>query len=181
MLRAEGELDTPLEDAELMLAAVEGSTEAQLVSISLIGAGAIFLEAGRRDEAEALLNKALEFGERLVSVLNDTLIVETAWLAHDLGRGEDYAALLGSWQHFPWAEAAQAVCAGEHRRAADVLERIGCRPAEAYARLRAAKRLVEEGRRAEADVELQASLAFWREVGATRYVREGEELLAASA
>ena len=26
-----------------------------------------------------------------------------------------------------------------------------------------------------------ASLAFWREVGATRYVREGEELLAASA
>ena len=181
MLRAEGELDTPLEDAELMLAAVEGSTEAQLVSISLIGAGAIFLEAGRRDEAEALLDKALEFGERLVSVLNDTLIVETAWLAHDLGRGEDYAALLGPWQHFPWAEAAGAVCAGEYRRAADVLERIGCRPGEAYARLRVAKQLVEEGRRAEADVELQASLAFWRKVGATRYVREGEELLAASA
>jgi len=31
--------------------------------------------------------------------------------------------------------------------------------------------------RAEAHVQL----AFWREVGATRYVREGEELLAASA
>jgi hypothetical protein len=40
---------------------------------------------------------------------------------------------------------------------------------------------VEEGRRAEADVELQRSLAFWREMGATRYVREGEALLAASA
>ena len=66
-------------------------------------------------------------------------------------------------------------------RAADVLEEIGYRPGEAYARLRAAKQLVEEGRRAEADVELQHSLAFWREVDATRYVREGEALLAASA
>jgi tetratricopeptide (TPR) repeat protein len=181
MLRAEGELGTPLEDAKLMLAAVEGSSEAQLVSVSLIGAGFAFLEAGRRDEAEELLGKALEFGERLVSVLNDTLIVETAWLAHDLGRDDDYVVLLRPWQHFPWAEAAEAVCAGEYRRAADVLERIGYRPGEAYARLRAAKQLVEEGRRAEADVELQASLVFWREVGAARYVREGEELLAASA
>src|SRR5439155_23352486 len=145
------------------------------------GAGAIFVEADRPEEGEALLDKPLEFGEGLVSVLNDTLIVETAWLAHDLGRGEDYAALLGPWQHFPWAGAAGAVCAGEYRRAADVLERIGCRPGGAYARLRGAKQLGEEGRRAGADVELQASLAFWREVGATRHGRAGEELLAASA
>ena len=58
---------------------------------------------------------------------------------------------------------------------------IGYRPGEAYARLRAAKELVEEGKRAEADAELNRSLAFWREVGATRYVREGEALLAESA
>ena len=58
---------------------------------------------------------------------------------------------------------------------------IDFRPGEAYARLRVARQLVEEGRRAEADVQLQRSLAFWREVGATRYVREGEALLAASA
>ena len=35
-----------------------------------------------------------------------------------------------------------------------------------------------EGRRAEADAELKRSLAFWRSVGATAYVREGEALLA---
>jgi hypothetical protein len=40
---------------------------------------------------------------------------------------------------------------------------------------------VREGRRAEADAELKRSLAFWRSVGATAYVREGEALLAASA
>jgi hypothetical protein len=81
----------------------------------------------------------------------------------------------------PWAVAAGAICAGDFRRAAEVLAGIGYRPGEAYARLRAARQLVEEGRRAEADAELQRSLAFWREVGAKRYVREGEALLAASA
>jgi hypothetical protein len=40
---------------------------------------------------------------------------------------------------------------------------------------------VEQGRGAEADVELQASLAVWREVGAKRYEQEGEALLAVSA
>ena len=38
-----------------------------------------------------------------------------------------------------------------------------------------------QGRRAEADEQLQQALAFYRSVGATRYVRECEALLAASA
>jgi hypothetical protein len=42
------------------------------------------------------------------------------------------------------------------------------------------RQCVEEGRCAESDAELQRSLAFWREVGVTRYVREGEALLATS-
>ena len=36
-------------------------------------------------------------------------------------------------------------------------------------------------RRAEADEQLRPALAFYRGLGATRYVREGEALLAASA
>jgi hypothetical protein len=38
-----------------------------------------------------------------------------------------------------------------------------------------------QGRRAEADEQLQQALAFYRSVGATRYVRECEALLPASA
>jgi hypothetical protein len=41
--------------------------------------------------------------------------------------------------------------------------------------------LIEQGRRAEADVELQRALGFYGNVDATRYVRQGEALLAASA
>ena len=58
---------------------------------------------------------------------------------------------------------------------------MGALPVEARVRLCAAEWLLENGRRAEADVELQRSLAFWRSVGAHRYFRAGEALLAASA
>jgi hypothetical protein len=47
--------------------------------------------------------------------------------------------------------------------------------------LRAAGKLVAAGRRVEADEQLGRALAFFRSVGATRYIREGEALLAATA
>jgi len=58
---------------------------------------------------------------------------------------------------------------------------MGSLPDEALARLRAAEVSAAAGRRAEADEHLQRALAFYRSVGATRYIREGEALLAASA
>ena len=64
--------------------------------------------------------------------------------------------------------------------AAEILERTGSKPAEAEARLRAAKQLVAAGRPAEADEQLQQALAFYRSVDATRFVRECEALLTAS-
>jgi hypothetical protein len=45
--------------------------------------------------------------------------------------------------------------------------------------LRAAEALAAAGRREEADGELTRALDFYRAVGATRYIREGEALLAA--
>ena len=81
----------------------------------------------------------------------------------------------------PWLEAAQAFASGKFAGAADVYEKIGALPDEAYARLRAARAFVDQGRRGEADLQLERSLAFFRRAGATAYVREGEALLAASA
>jgi hypothetical protein len=81
----------------------------------------------------------------------------------------------------PWIHAAAHYLRGEHLRAADVYASIGSRTDEAYARLRAARALAAEGRRPEADAELQQTLAFYRSVGATRFIREAEELLAQTA
>ena len=62
--------------------------------------------------------------------------------------------------------------------------RIGITTGEALVTLGARAdqgELVAEGRRAEADIQLQKALASYRSVGATRYIREGEALLAATA
>ena len=101
---------------------------------------------------------------------------------HALGRGEEFVALVArAGVPTPWRRAAAFYASGEFRESANVYAEIGARPEEAFARLRAAESLVSEGRRAEADEELQRSLAFWRSVGAAAYVREGEALLAESA
>ena len=179
--RASGDLPGAVADMEQCLALARASADAQVLAPALIVAGSVFFEAGRRNEAATLAREALEMGIRLVIVSNNINVVDAAWLMRDVGLQADYEALLPESLPTPWVEAAAAICSGEFRRAADVLGDIGCRSGEAYARLRAAKQLVEVGPRAEADAELNRALVFYREVGATGYVREGEALLAASA
>ena len=84
-------------------------------------------------------------------------------------------------QQTPWYRAALAYASDDPRAAGEIYGEIGAQPDEAYARLRAAELLVQEGRRAEADAELDHALAFWRMAGATAYIRECEALMAASA
>ena len=179
--RASGDLPGAVADMEQCLALARASADAQVLAPALIVAGSVFFEAGRRNEAATLAREALEMGIRLVLVSNNINVVDAAWLMRDVGLQADYEALLAESLTTRWIEAAAAICSGEFRRAADALGDIGCRSGEAYARLRAAKQLVELGARAEAGAELNRALLFYREVGATGYVREGEALLAASA
>jgi hypothetical protein len=80
-----------------------------------------------------------------------------------------------------WLAAARAAMDGRFEEAAEVFARMPFRHAEACARMRAADRLVEAGRRAEADAQRRQALALWRSVGATRYIRQAETLFAATA
>ena len=80
-----------------------------------------------------------------------------------------------------WLDAALHAVDGRFAEAAELFGRMPLRPAEAHARVRAAAQLVAAGRRAEADDQLQRAIAFWRSVGATRYIRQAEKLLAATA
>ena len=75
----------------------------------------------------------------------------------------------------------KAMAAGEFAEAARCFAELGVATFEAQARLRAAADLVAAGRRREADEQLARALAFYRSVGATRYIREAEALMAASA
>ena len=98
-----------------------------------------------------------------------------------IGANGDLVAAWESPFSTPWLEAALAFDSGDFAGAAQQYADIGSLPDEAYARLCEAERLVRTGRRSEADSALQHALAFWRSVGGTAYVREGEALMAASA
>ena len=49
---------------------------------------------------------------------------------------------------------------------------------EALARLFGGEELIDAGRRAEGEAELEKALAFYRSVGATFFIQRGETLLA---
>jgi hypothetical protein len=105
-----------------------------------------------------------------------------AVVLHTLGRGAELIELVGRLTRpTPWLQAALAIARGRFDRAADLYAQIGSLPDEAFARLQAAKQLLATGRRAEGNTHLQRVVAFYREVGATAYLREAEVLLAATA
>jgi hypothetical protein len=87
--------------------------------------------------------------------------VKLAFLAKDLGRAAELQAFLeASPRSTLWHAAARVLLEGDDARAGDLLEELGIPALSAHARLRAAKALSTSGRRAEADEQLQAALAF---------------------
>jgi class 3 adenylate cyclase/tetratricopeptide (TPR) repeat protein len=115
-------------------------------------------------------------------VAGGTWIVTLAFALLELGRETELLADEGGiGATTPWWYAALRVARGDLTGAADILEATGAVSFEAYARLRAAATLTAEGRQAEAAAQLASSLSFYRAQGATRYVREGEALLAAAS
>ena len=105
-----------------------------------------------------------------------------AWAFTDLGRQTELLAALdrAKGQRL-WHDAARLIATGDFAGAADVYERIGTVPDEAYARLRAARALVSAGNRGEADRQLRLALAVFARLGATAWAAEAESLLSASA
>jgi hypothetical protein len=103
-----------------------------------------------------------------------------SWTLTALGRGPELEAALTGFT-IPWTQAAIAFAAGDPFGAAEICAEIGARTEEAYARLFAARMLLAEGRRAVGDEQLHSGVEFYRSVGATHYIGQGESLLAASA
>ena len=112
-----------------------------------------------------------------------TWMTDVAIVVSQAGRQAEFLDTVARAPAHPsvWRRAAVAYASGDLAGAARIYADIGSGPDAAYARLRAADVYLRDGRRAEADVELQKALAFWRKAGATAYFREGEALLAAAS
>ncbi len=135
---------------------------------------------GERAEAERMADEVVTVLPN-VEAPGGASPLETLALV-DLGRGNAVLRALGERTGPRMWEALKLYAAGKLEDAADAFADLGDAGfLEAYARLRAAERLVSEGRRSEADVQLHRSLAFWQKAGATQYIREAETFMAASA
>ncbi len=170
-------------DAERTVALARGVRDAQALHPDFAMAATIFLSVGNETRAEETLAESVA-GLRELRRLGFAAIQlpNLAWVAVTLGRESELIEVLER-EPFKsrWLRAALAVTSRDVRTAADIFGEMGITTHEAFYRLRAAEALVAEGRRAEADEQLRPALAFYRSVDATRYVREGEALLAASA
>src|SRR6476646_7033310 len=179
---AQGDPAGAIADADSALAAGRAVADPQAVYFVLPACAHVFGSAGEDARALPLAREFLEVlrtGVTLQFAVINLPIFAAA--AHQLGLDDELEAALAGRARTPWTDAVGAYAAGDFASAAEILRRIGSKPDEADARLRAAERLFGEGRRAEADGQLQLALAFYRSVGATRYVRECEALLAATA
>jgi len=158
-----------------------GDPQARMSSLAL--GGLVYDGVGDRARVAEIADELLrEIGSEPDLGWSVVVATEIAWVVRAAGRAADFRALLETQPPFtPWLDVARAIVDGDLRGAADILADLGAQPMEAFCRLRVAEELVAEGRRAEADDQLRPALAFYRGVGATRYVREGEALFAASA
>ena len=102
-----------------------------------------------------------------------------AWAATEIGVADELEQMLVEMpRQTRWVAAARAVLRGDYAQAAELFAAMGTRPHEAYAHLRSAGQLVAAGRRAEAEPPLERARSFFRSVGAARYLREADALLA---
>ena len=178
-----GDLTGAEHDAEQGLQLARPVGDPQLWGSILEFAAFVFDSAGNERRATETLDEALALMSELGQL--GWVVVSTwasAWVAWRLERGEEFLHIVRDEPlESPWLWGARAIAAGDFARAADIFGEMRATTLEAFFRLQAAESLVADDRRAEADVQLRAALVFYRSVGATRYVREGEELLAASA
>jgi predicted ATPase/class 3 adenylate cyclase len=165
-------------EAARALALAREITEPQALQPALACHIRTDLALGRPDAARKLAHELLSLLERGVTTFG---LIRLALGADVLGVREEVTQVLDGLPDRPSVHVAAAVLEGDFGRAADMSAQEGWLVEEAELRLRAAEALVGTGRRAEADVQLQRALAFYRSVDATRFIREGEALLAATA
>jgi tetratricopeptide (TPR) repeat protein len=166
--------DGAVHDSEQALAVTERAKDPQARFPATAAAAHVYLELGdpprARPPGEEFLDAVvagggLGFATSALHILSWTIAV--------IGRGPELAEAVKRFGDNPWARAAATYALGDPVGAAEILGGIGAVTSEAYCRLAAA--------RAGDLAQLEPALRFYRSVGATRYVREGESLLAASA
>jgi class 3 adenylate cyclase/tetratricopeptide (TPR) repeat protein len=168
-----------LADSDAGLEFARSSPDPQTLFPALACRARVLVETGSPEAAGVLLDELTESWGASPTTFGSSWLGAAVPAFVGLRREAD---LLASMKHARlrtrWLESAEAITGGSFAEAAGTYAAIGSLPDEAWARLRAAEGLIGAGRNGEGTAELESALAFYRRVGATRYVREAEALLA---
>jgi len=177
---ARGEAARGVEDAGRALDLARSAREAQSLHTALaVHAHVAFLVGdanASRDSTREVLDLMAKDGTQQLSM--SLAVLAEPVTAFGL-EAEFHRALTAIPKQTPWKDAAEALVAGDPAAAAAIYGDIGSRPDEARAHLIAARVAFDRGN--DSGSHLRAALSFYRSVGAVYYVREAEELLAATA
>ncbi|MFL5946527.1 MAG: ATP-binding protein, partial [Gaiellaceae bacterium] len=168
---ARGDEEGALRDTERAIEMARPAGDSQVVTAVLVEAARLYLETGDTRRAAALFDEALALLRDLPDIGFAVYPLHTlAWVAWSLERTADVEPLLTSKQASRWLSVAATVLAGDFHGAAELTADIGAKAFEAFYRLQSGT-----------DDDVRRALDFYRGVGATRYVRDGEAKLAAIA
>jgi class 3 adenylate cyclase/tetratricopeptide (TPR) repeat protein len=154
-------------DSERSLELGRAVADPQVILPALAVRARVLSDGGDPRRATELLD---EFEAAPSFVTQSAGTAEFAFAAAVAGRAPGIFAARQEILSTPWIEAADAVCRGELERAAELYAEMGSKPDEANAR-----------RLSGGETQVRRALEFYRAVGATRYVRDAESMLAASA
>ncbi|MBA3734644.1 MAG: AAA family ATPase [Actinobacteria bacterium] len=182
MLIAEGAVEDGVADADRAVALVQGKSTFQGLCGPLAFRARLHAELGETKDAARVTAELLDSWMETRSGYLEPWLLDVwlaAWSAGEEARLT--TAVAKAPVAVPWLEVVSLFVERDFERAAGQLESIGAVSAVGLARLWAGEWLVQEGRHADAAVQLERALPFWRSVGARRYLGRCESLLAAAS
>ncbi|MGH3132593.1 MAG: AAA family ATPase [Gaiellaceae bacterium] len=182
VLDARGDVQPALVEMRAAVEHARGVEDAQALWPMLVSYARLLRRRGLPDEgAEALeeVVAALRASESVGDV--QEWHIELALELVDNDRADLVAEIVERMPDSPWRDVCRALVAREFVLAADTLDTMGEQPLQAGLRVSAARALAGDGRLAEAEAQLDRARAFYRRVGATAYLGETDEILAAAS
>jgi class 3 adenylate cyclase/tetratricopeptide (TPR) repeat protein len=130
----------------------------------------VLTATGSRDEGRKVAAELIARRNRMQDQFPFAGGSRIVWAFEQAGLLDELVAYTGAFRRTPWVEAADAVLGGDWDAAAAIYARCVSPLDEAFARLQAG-----------GDANLRAARDFYRSVNASKYVREAEAQLAATA
>jgi class 3 adenylate cyclase/tetratricopeptide (TPR) repeat protein len=179
-LSRDDDLTGALADIELAVDQARRNRDPQAIYPNLTFYADLLYRTGRGDEARAIVHEIFDHWDAGEPLVGSPLVDEIAMLREVAGPART-RQLVDTRAASPRRNAALASADGDFLRAAEGYARHGGVYEEARARVLGAEQLVAQGRRSEADAQLERALEVFRSLGAMRDVREAEALLTAIA